>query len=410
MLDKVKGKFQNFKDKKKNNVSEDTQTQFMQDEMQHARTGVLYVFSHTKVDGVFGTLFLTSTLSSAGSLMTGAGQATDNAGLKWAGFGTGLGVMALGPVGAMVEKENGKPFAFPKDKPELKTTWDKIKAKLAETAKWLWDTFMEGVVAPMSNWGALIKGVISYLTRTLVSEIAPMGGITDLASGIGRIIDSTIQRTKAWVRTRSVAFVKGHPTAIIDAMKTAMDRAIGKGLYTSIKGAVQIGADAALFGAGSLVKAMATAMELLVQVINRICEIETVKAFCGEAKRHWDGRKTSGFTRDPVAFGIWMKKYCNKVPALAATAMNCGYCGSPMQYIAMYNDKHAQISSHEYMAGVKALAELKDYGARYLRACGLNFYSEDAVVNGALKAARNYNKIRHIAQNRTNDVVRGLLT
>lgn len=90
--------------------------------------------------------------------------------------------------------------------------------------------------------------------------------------------------------------------------------------------------------------------------------------------------------------------------------LNFGYCRSPMQYFAMFNGDNQTISGKDYLSGVSMLAPHRQFAADYLNDIGLAFKSNDQIVNGALKAAKNYGQINHIKQNKVGNKVMGVLT
>ncbi|MEM9784599.1 MAG: hypothetical protein AAF899_19285 [Pseudomonadota bacterium] len=401
-------------DKSVKNVDETELSQFMQGEMQKSREGVLYIFGKTKVDGKFGSLFLGSILDTSNSYMKGVGSLEGISALSTTATVGGIAKIPLSEGVKYAEKQGGAKYKFPKDQKgdetEAKTVWQKIWNAISETAKWLWDKLVGSVLADPGNYGKALQAIIKFVVSEVTTAAIPLSGIFDVVSGTASAIKAGITKLMAWVEGKSIAFIKGYPTAVMDAINTAMNRSIGAGLYKAVKGGVQIGVDSIAVGAGALVKAIATALELLYQVVQRIAEIELTKNFCYEASVHWKARATSGFTKDPESFGNWMKKYCNRVPALAAVAMNCGYCGSPAQYIAMFDAKGEVLNKSGYLAGVQTLARLKKFGADYLNDVGLQFYSDDPVVNGALKAAKSYGQFNHVKQLGAKDVAIGVLT
>ncbi len=400
------------KRKKKENVSEETLPQFMQDDMQHARLGVLYIFAHARADGKFGSLFLKSLLDTGGNYMKGAGKFLGDTAVETAGTVTGAAKTPIEQVVKYFEKDEGAKSNIQKDKEKetASTLWQKITAFLNKTVKALWKKLTEDVLADMSKWGSVIKTVIKGIVGKVVAAAVPLSGIFDVVSGCTKAFAAGFQRVMSWLESSSVSMLRGTPVVIVSAVQKAMNRSIGEGLYTAVKGGIQIGVDSVTAGAGSLAKAIATAVELLVQVIQRIVEIELFSAFSREAKVHWNARATSGFTKEPEAFARWMKRYAFKVPAIGALAINCGYCGSPMQYLNLFNDDKSVVSQKDFDAGVAMLARVKRFAADYLNDIGLAFASDDPAVNGALKAAKAYNQKTSIKHNTVGDVVYGILT
>lgn len=409
--------------KASNNVSEDTLSDFMQAEMAKARLGVLYIFSKAEVDGKFASLFLGSVADMTGNSFNSAGAMTE---LKSVSTTATVISAAKVPLEQGVKKLESNANKGTKSKIQEQQSTDdknsdKIKGSLSSMVEGKIMTFIKGLWAKlcafvgdkatdMANWGKVVKMVVKSVVSAVVEAAVPLSGIFDVVKGTTMALTAGFQRVMSWIETSNTAMIKGHPTVIVGAIQKAMNRSIGEGLYTAIKGGVQIGGDIATVGGGALVKAIAAAIETVAQVVQRIFEMTTFRTFSNEAKMHWEGRETSGFTRDPEAFARWFKKYAMAVPAIGALAMNCGYCGSPAQYLALFKDDKSLLSQKDFNAGIAMLNRHKKFGADYLNDIGLAFKSHDPIVNCALKAAKNFNQKNHISQNGIGDVAYGLLT
>ncbi|MEO1492216.1 MAG: hypothetical protein AAFV19_08700 [Pseudomonadota bacterium] len=404
---------------KSNNVSEDKLSDLMQAEMANARLGILYIFSKAEADGKFASLFLGGIADATGNMTGAVGSITE---LKSVSTTATVISAAKVPLEQGVKKLESNANKGTKSQIQIDdSNSDKVKSSLDKLVEGKFLTFVKSTwakltaflgdkVTDMGNWGKLIKMVIKSIVSAVVEAAVPLSGIFDVVKGTAQALSAGFQRVMSWIETSNAAMIKGHPTLIIGAIQKAMNRSIGEGLYTAIKGGVQIGGDIATAGGGALVKALAAGIETLAQVILRIFELTTFETFCNEAKQHWDARETSGFTRDPKAFATWFKKYVNAVPAIGALAMNCGYCGGPAQYLAMFKDDNSLISQKDFDAGISMLHRHKKFAADYLNDIGLAFKSHDPVVNCALKAAKNFNQKNHISQNGVGDVIYGVLT
>lgn len=399
MKNPLKGKFT-----KKSNISESDLPDFLQQEMLNARLGVLYVFSNTIPNGNYAKLLLGGAFSTVGNSLGSSGKMLDDKGLDIGGKVVSGAETPIKELVGYFEK-TAKP---PSDNKEKKSLWQKILDFFSGLPKKIMAKLSEKI-PDMATWGSAIKTIIKGIVGLIVDAATPLSGAMDVVKGTVQACHAGWNRAASWLDERTTSLVTGVGTAIVGAVQRAMDRSLAEGLWNVAKGGTQIGLTG-IAGAGALVKAIASGLELIVAFILRIFEVQKIKEFCKDAKVLWRDRSISKFHHDPVIFSRWFSKYALSVPAIGAVALNCGYCGGPMQYLNMYNGGGKVISQKDFDAGVSMLVRLKRYSAKYLNDTGISFGSHDPVVLGALNAAKDYGKINNIKQNSVSDVMLGILT
>lgn len=382
---------------------------FMQPAIIHARLGVLYLFSQTKVDTSYFNVILEGGLGIMdGALAYSAGGVSDGG---W-GFGTGgLGnqeaavaqaVMPSVLIPGKIALAEGKAAAFSAEVPANTPPAQRmtVKAKIEELGRkillWLED-FAKKVLAALKDKFGDIDVTIAAVKNLLIACVKAIcanagyylsAGI-DMTKGVLNTIDASYQRFMSWYRGRDVNVLSGHPGVIVSSIHTAMNLSICEGLYTALKGAANAATVTATWGAGMVVSIVIAATEAIVKVIWRLVEMAHMKKFMKEAAEHWQTRtEASGLHREPFAFAKWYKKYALHSPALAALTLNTGICGDKMHFLTMFKDDSSVVSQAEFDRGCAFVDGLKAWGAEYLGKCGYEFNSEDKLVSQLLKLAK----------------------
>jgi hypothetical protein len=390
---------------------------FMTPALINSRLGVLYLFANTSVeDSIFQVVLegafdiTTAGLGTAPTSNTAASQASD----ALDGLKKPTGFVA-GKVESQIRQRTGKqagkqtvsaaqlssaPPANPPTDSALRRLYEAIRAKIEEAASKLWEMIREKIVEIRKDPGGtaldvlpgLIRKLVNFLCGKLFAAAAPfIGAGLDLAKGIANTIDASITRYREWVAGRDVQILTGHPGTIVEAIRRTMSMSIGEGVYDTLKGAASLGIQIASQGAASIVSAVVSIVETLAKTIWKVVEIVRMKMFFTQAHTHWEAR----FQRDalhmqPIAFNAWFKRYAVPIPALSVLALNSGICGDKMHFLSMFKDNGAVIEQAEFAAGCRYVDGLKVWGSGYLKDAGFGFSSEDKVVQGLLKLARNH--------------------
>lgn len=384
-------------------------------DMEHARLGVLYIFGNTHANAGLGRILLSGSSALIGGGLQGAGAMTETPTLGYSGTGVKGAGFALGEIAKLLERKvapdsgNGPGPA--------RTLWERLIAFFDGVVKWAGGVYQGMKVNPFA-WGAGMKTVVHAVVANIVDAAVPLGGAFDVVKGVSQATKAGFTQLRSWLAAKSVPFRDGHTAAIIEAVQQAMSRSLGEGLWIALKGSAQIGLDLAVAGVGTLAKAIASGLEMVVKYAMRVSEVQIVDNFRQDAARAWRTRNTAKWHKDGPRFNAWFRDYALAVPAIGAVALNSGYCGGPMQYLNMYPTGGQPISQKQFDGGVKMLSRLKGFSKDYLNAtAALGFGSPDKVVHAALDAAKNYGgtpKIhggkRSIRQNKASDMIYGLLT
>lgn len=409
--------------KKTKNTKESDLSDFMQAEMAHARLGVLYIFSKTYpnklLDGM--KIGMSGTTSLVGGTLGGTGKLLESDGLK----NSGTGVKGGGTLVLEIVKQT-----LPKGAPKSSKDGSKASSEAWYVKLWNWLKNFFGSIPGMvaakyqslkvdpTSWGSYLKSAISGIISAIMDAAVPLSGVFDVASGVTKAARAGFNRAATWWDMRVVPLMEGHTKTIIDAVNKSMMMSLGEGLWTAVKGGMQIGLDVTAAGAGTLAKAIATGIEMVVKLVIRICEWMMFDKFREHSEKFWNARNSYPVHTNGKAFNEWFRIAALDVPAIGAIALNCGYCGGPMQYLSMYTASGKPISQKDFDRGTAMLARLKRFSADYLDASGAaTFSSSDPVVKAALKAAVNYGNTpeiygtkRSIKQNKVGDVLYGLVT
>lgn len=337
-----------------------------QEEMMHARLGVIYLFGNTKVDMNLFKLLVESSVS-----VTGTGLSTIGQGVKG-------GVMA----GERLIKAG------------LNTTPPSSDAGLfRKIMKWLED-FAKKVIGDLdvkSIWNNTIVPVIKLFAKQIFQEAATfVKAGYDVAKGVYETIKAATQRYVVWSNQHIVDVRKGHPSIICQSLEKQMNRNIGKGLYATVKGAASIGISTLAGPASVIVNLVIAAAEVIAKIIFRKRELDQVAHFCSKANLYWHQRtQGNGIHHDANRFNSWYADTAIPCPSVASLTLNSGVCGNRMVYLRMFNRDNTIISKPQLLAGDKLLQALKKESTSYLSNCGYNFSSNDNVVAGLLKNASN---------------------
>ncbi len=238
---------------------------------------------------------------------------------------------------------------------------------------------------------AQLKGVVMAFTRIFAKEAAPfVKGAFDIVKGLAKATPLIIDRLRMWAKGKDVEFVSGHPAIVVDALKTAMTISIFEGLYSVIKGAVDMSLTAITAGASVLAKVVIAFVETAVKIVWRLFELFRMEQFCGWCRTAWAQRDNSNAPhRNPAAFAKVYKKYAIQVPAIAALTLGSGICGDKMRFIGLYSSDGSVISQKTFDSGVSIIDKhLKPYSGVLLRNMGFGIIIADKMVKNLIDKAK----------------------
>ena len=387
---------------------------FMHEELINARLGVLYLFSRLSVAPGLFKMLLEGGLDIAGQTLEIA-NASDTAQSVVGKVSKGGGVL-----GTLGNKLEGKliPGNTPKNvylpqgaapsvmagatatlvtSEQVQREADAAQAlanrpfvqKIKDKVQGWFDQLVEKVIAVLrQKFGTIegIAGTIKQLVKGLVTLVAAkaapfVGAGLEIASAMGKTVDASVTRFRAWRDSRGVEVAEGHPATVVQSITRAMTLSLFQGLWDMLKGAGALAMDIVGFGAGGLVNLLISASELLIKFIWRLVETVRINAFCREARGHWEqSASLDSLHRRPFAFSEWYRGYALNLPLIPVLTLNTGICGDKMRYLTMFNSSQQPISSDQFRSGVRFLDSLKPWGAKYLDDCGFTLRSGGDVL------------------------------
>jgi hypothetical protein len=213
-----------------------------------------------------------------------------------------------------------------------------------------------------------------------------LGGVADLLPGFVQTAKASLIRFNTWSNYRKVKLNSGHPEAVVSSLLSAMNQDILSGVWSMMKGALNVGLAAVTAAASSIASIVVAVFELIVKIIYRLMERRYIKKVLSEAAAFWAGSSAeSGLHMEPFKFTNWFRNSVLRHPALAVVVLNSGYCGDKMAWLAMVKAQasESQITpaqQAEFNLGVEYLDKLKEYGAGWLKDSGLKFKTDVAVL------------------------------
>jgi hypothetical protein len=269
-------------------------------------------------------------------------------------------------------------------------SWESIKGyprqgfeKVQEYIRENTDTNMNTSGLPM-----VIFKILKKLMSTIFGSI--VGPIADVAKGVVSAVTNGYTRYKAWEAEKNVDISAGTPATIVEAIKDAMNRSIGEGLLTAVKGGLGF-----IPGVGSVASTIADVLEKIYKILIKAWEKARLKAFIADCKQLWnEHEQPEPFHSRAQDFNTWFKSYVSDVPAVAMLALNSGCCGSKMVWLNMFNASGVQTTAGQFDAGVKFLDEhLMGYGSKYLSAYEIKFEAEDQIAKTLITNASQFGVI-----------------
>ena len=386
---------------------------FMHDDLVHSRLGLLYLFSHIECRSGYFSLSTQGVLdlSGAGMVLAGAELGGDTkkqlddvkTGIDFIRPGVELGAKhadrrlnrtaqpkplnnsgTFGPASAEAHRVvDGAKLLDMKTgslTPVLKAHSEKMYEKLKGVCNEVfgdWDKYT----------ASYARKLCDLLIMQLESSVSGVvGGSFGGAGGLLRLIESSLDKYRVWAIREQVSFLSGTPTAIVNGINKAMDFAIGRDLYKTLKGGAQLGMKIASAGASAIVNLITSIVELLLRATWKLYETEKLRTFVKEAKAHWQQRYTERLQSRPIAFNAWFSGYAHKLPIVPALALNSSVCHH-MHFLQMFSSGNELITQSQYDAGVAMMRQLKDFSSKYISESGYVISSGDGVVSEWLKPA-----------------------
>jgi hypothetical protein len=263
--------------------------------------------------------------------------------------------------------------------------WDKTKEKLR------WAMADPGSTA-LEIGPTVLRKLCDFIATHVLAKAAPfIGAGLDIAKGILNTIDAGLTKFREWSAAKSVELNVGHPATIAEAIRRAMWFNVGKGLYDTLKGGLDLGMQFASQGASSIVSLVMAGVEALAKTIWKLVEVVKMRSVFARGRELYEARANSDSLHlRPIAFNAWFKSHALMLPALPVLVLNTGICGDKMHFMKMFKDDDAVITQAAFDDGCRYVDGLKAWGSEYLNDSGFGFKSKDPVVAGLLKMARTH--------------------
>lgn len=276
---------------------------------------------------------------------------------------------------------------------------------------WLKDKLLKDSEYPFTVGAGLIKALIMYTVKKCAAAAVPfVSAGLDLLTGFAQTFKAIKMKVGGWLERRKIRITDGHPALLATRIERCMTMDIASGLWTMLKGAVQLALAGSVPGAQSLVSAITTAVEWVIKFVMRLIEQSGIKSFLKEARavfvreraltKKEDGsphrvvHTSGGLIHDLPEFKAFYQRGCNASPLIAMLTLNTGICGSQWQLQNMFTDI-GEISQNEFNSGTKYFTRLKRYGQKYLGDSGFEFNanvytpSDKKYIQGLLDHAKN---------------------
>lgn len=342
--------------------------------MQNARLGVIYLWQGTKfqsplanvaLGGVVGVL--DELLGFKDKTLFVPDQATDAA------------AKAINSV-----------FGLDKEK----SVWAKILEWATRLGEALLDKIKE-VFGDIGDFVGEIKKIALFVTTKVYDQVASLiSNAANLVQGLWKTTVAFCEKIGNLFAKIGVKLVDGHPSTVVKSIEAGITRALLAGLYETAKSAAVIGLNVASAGATKLVEVIAAALEATAKILWRVAEALIIRNFCQEAKMYWVARgEHNAIHLDSSRFDAWLKSATGKVPVIAAVTLGSNIAGDKMRFLQMYTGTGAVISQDQFNAGVAYLDRVKREGARLLEHSGLEFHSDDPIIEGLHKLACSHDAV-----------------
>ncbi|MFL5297775.1 MAG: hypothetical protein ACJ798_15465 [Phenylobacterium sp.] len=376
-------------------------------DLAHSRMGLLYLFSRMKVEHGWFKVAIESGFEVAGAAVgfNPAQDAMGSTASALTGGGVGAGAflssqafeMAPAPPRTVPQGFLQQVLAALQD--FARRVWAHIKSKFESDPTKSW-------IDKAETWWPHVTKVINLILSQVAASAAPfVSGAFDLAKGVKDTVSACYERYQTYSLGQGVTLNDGHPAVIVQSIERAMNFAIGKGLWDTLKGVTSITTSALAAGAGAIVSLVISGCEVIAKVVHRLWELSKMEAFfddCADryAKGKAGGAADDGLTHSGVAFGAWYRRAAVALPCISALALCSGVTGDKMMYLQMFQDekdlKSAAIDpaspefkqrADDFSRGVTYIDNLKAWSRSYLVAAGYRFHSEDKLVNAIAKAS-----------------------
>lgn len=294
----------------------------------------------------------------------------------------------------------------------FKKLYDLVESLVIGLVKWVYEKFKKAMDDPLEALYGQIKFWLKAVIKNVAQSAAPfVGAGFDIADGLIDSFKAIKQKVGAWMLRKHINIMEGHPSRLCERIEDAMENAILAGLWSVIKGAVQMALAATIPGIQSLVSAMTSGVEAIIKLVLKIIERGRIKRFLQKARKLYETERllrvekfddlanhkvvtmhtSGGLIHDIERFNAFYKEGCEASPIIAMLTINTGLCGSQWQMQNLLDTPGAKLAQKQFDKGTKYFDKLKKYGYGYLKECGFNFVAngrDKGVIQSLLNDAK----------------------
>lgn len=299
----------------------------------------------------------------------------------------------------------------------FKKLYDLLESLVIGLVKWVYEKFKQALDDPLETLYGQIKFWLKAVIKNVAQAAAPfVGAGFDIADGLIESFKAIKTKVGAWMLRKKINIMEGHPSRLCERIEGAMENAILAGLWSVIKGAVQMALAATIPGIQSLVSALTSGVEAIIKLVLKIMERGRIKRFLQKARKLYEEERllriekfddkanhmvttmhtSGGLIHDIKRFNAFYKEGCDASPIIAMLTINTGLCGSQWQMqdlLSIPGPKNQQqkLAQEQFDTGTKYFDKLKKYGYGYLKDCGFDFVAngrDKGVIQALLSDAK----------------------
>jgi hypothetical protein len=296
----------------------------------------------------------------------------------------------------------------------VKNLYKLVESLVIGLVNWVYDKFKSFKDDPFDAVYSQVKFWIKTVVKNIAQSAAPfVGAGFDIADGLIESFKAIKEKVGAWALRRKIDIMVGHPNLLCARIEKAMESAMLLGMWSIIKGAIQMALAATIPGIQSLVSALASAVEAIIKLVLKLMERSRIKKFLVQAKKYYESERTlrkesfddagqksitmhtkGGLIHDLGKFVEFYTEACEASPILAMLTINTGMCGSQWQLQNLMGTPGAtdEQVQEQFTKGTEYFDRLKNYGYGYLKDCGFSFLAngrDQALLQRLLDNAKN---------------------
>lgn len=279
-----------------------------------------------------------------------------------------------------------------------------------DLVKWLMDKLQSMGKDPFMEGTETLRPLIMFAVKKCAEAAVPfVSAGLDLVVGLAQTFKGIKMKVGGWLERRKIRITDGHPALLASRIEKCMTMDIAAGLWTLIKGAVQMALAFLAAGAQGLISAITSAVEWVIKFVMRLMEQASIRLFLVRARSRFleekvpvdevslgDPRvtrapsevaRTGSLVGNMKEFKKFFQEGCDASPVIAMLTLNSGICGSQWQLQNMFTDL-GEIGQKEFDSGTKYFTRLKKYGLKYLNDCGFQFVANPSMDAPASVDAR----------------------